>query len=98
METNWLIVVQRSSLASDLHLISVEEVVAEEDHRVMDIGAEVAEDMEIDHHRGFMRAFVQEWIHEMTEIGVTRELKWWKFAFGGVCGFDWIPYCGFAMG
>jgi hypothetical protein len=90
MERNWLIVVQRSSLVSDLHQISAEEG-AEEDHLVIGMGATVVEvegDMEIGHHTGPTRAFVREWIREMTGTGVIRWLRQRKFAFKGVCGLE----------
>ena len=69
-----MIVAQRSSQALDLHQINDEEGwAAEEDHLVIEMAgseAEEAEDIEIEHQRGFMKASVlTEWIQEMT--GVT---------------------------
>jgi hypothetical protein len=78
MGTNWLIADQRSSLASDLRRVNVQEVAeAEEGHlaiemqvsEMVDSEAEEVEDTEIEHQRGFMKASVRaEWMTGVTKV------------------------------
>ncbi len=66
-----MIVVRRSFLASGLHQINVEDQVEAVEYRLemADSEAEEAEDIETEHQKGFMKAFVlTEWMQETTGV------------------------------